>query len=78
MIHIDATVMWPPPEDWTEVVVLWDDVLAGPKYPIKQILDWLEAAPGGKYHLHGYNSTEGFAFRFKNPRDATHFKLKWL
>lgn len=68
---------WPPP-DWTEVVVLWDEILGEPGYPIKQILEWLDDAPGGKFHLHGYNSTEGFSFRFHNPTDATHFKLRWL
>ena len=74
MIKTDT---WPPPI-WTEVVVLWDDVLHGPKYPIKEILEWLETAPGGDYHIHGYESTEGFSFRFRNPEDATHFKLRWL
>jgi hypothetical protein len=69
--------LWPPPV-WTEVVVLWTDVLGGPQYPIKQILEWVETAPGDNYHLHGYHSTEGFSFRFENPEDATHFKLKWL
>jgi hypothetical protein len=78
MIHITATFMWPPPDNWDEVVVLWDDILGGPKYPIKDILAWLDDVPGGEYHLHGYQSTEGFSIRFKNPEDATHFKLRWL
>ncbi len=68
--------LWPPP-DWTEVVVLWDDILGGPQLPINEILVWVEHEPGDEYHLHGYRSTEGFAFRFKNPQDAVHFKLKW-
>jgi hypothetical protein len=68
---------WPPPK-WTEVVVLWDDILGGPGYPIQKILYWIDKEPGGRYHLHGYNSTEGFAFRFENPGDAVHFKLRWL
>jgi hypothetical protein len=68
---------WPPP-DWTEVVVLWDEILGAPGYPIKEILDWMDSAPGGEFHLHGYNSTEGFSFRFRDPEDATYFKLRWL
>jgi hypothetical protein len=68
---------WPPP-DWTEVVVLWDEILKPPGYPIKKILEWVDQAPGGEFHLHGYNSTEGFSFRFRNPQDATYFKLRWL
>jgi hypothetical protein len=70
--------MWPPPDNWVEVIVLWDDVLSGPQYPIGEILNWIDNASGGEYHLHGYQSTEGFCFRFKNPADATHFKLRWL
>ena len=65
-------------DSWTEIVVLWDDVLGGPRYPIREILEWLEEYPGGRYHLHGWNSTEGFCFRFENPEDATYFKLRWL
>jgi len=68
---------WPPP-DWTEVIVLWDEVLGGPRYPIREILEWIDTAPGGEFHLHGYRSTEGFSFRFRNPNDAVYFKLKWL
>ena len=65
-------------DSWEEVIILWEDVFSGPKYPIRKILDWIDTAPGDCYHLHGWNSTEGFCFRFKNPNDATHFKLKWL
>jgi len=25
------------------------------------ILDWVDATPGGLYHLHGYGEIEGFA-----------------
>jgi hypothetical protein len=78
MKHITADKMWPPPNNWTEVVVCWTDVLEGPRYPIQKIFNWLEQTPGGDYHIHGYRSTEGFSFRFKNPGDATHFKLRWL
>ena len=78
MNHIKSDQLWPPPDDWTEVIVLWQDVLQAPYYPITPILEWLESAPGGDYHIHGYESTEGFSFRFRNPEDATHFKLRWL
>ena len=67
-----------PYPNWTEVLVLWTDIIQAPFYPIKDILDWLETAPGGCFHLHGYHSTEGFAFRFEDPRDAFLFRLKWL
>jgi hypothetical protein len=65
-------------DSWTEVIILWDDVMGGPRYPIREILAWIKDAPGGRYHLYGFNSTEGFAFRFENPADAVHFKLRWL
>ena len=68
---------WPPP-DWHEVVVLWQDIMHPPEYPIRRILDWVEEAPGGDYHLHGYKATEGFAFRFARARDATLFRIMWL
>jgi hypothetical protein len=42
-----------------------------------EIVAWVDAYPGAEYHLHGYRSTEGFAFRFSNPDDALIFKLKW-
>lgn len=67
---------WPPP-NWTEVVILWRDILDKPLYPIKDILAWVENQPGGQYHLHGWRATEGFAFRFERPEDATAFALKW-
>ena len=68
-----------PPPDWEEVILLWDDILRnGNDYPIREILDWLPDAPGGRYHIHGYKFDKGFCFRFENPADATYFKLKWL
>jgi hypothetical protein len=78
MKHITSDQLWPPPADWIEVVVLWDDVLNGPRFPIKQMLEWLEDTPGGDYHIHGFESTKGFSFRFRNAGDATHFRLRWL
>jgi hypothetical protein len=27
--------------------------------------------------VHGWQSTQGFAFRFENPHDAIMFKLTW-
>jgi hypothetical protein len=67
-----------PYPKWEKVLILWDNITNHPHYPIKEILDWIDDAPGGRYHLHGYKSTEGFEFRFENPKDATYFKLKWL
>jgi hypothetical protein len=67
-----------PHPDWTEVLVLWDNIMNHPHYSIREILDWIDSAPGGKYHLHGHNYTDGFEFRFERPEDATYFKLKWL
>ncbi len=68
---------WPPPP-WTEVVVLWEDILNPPNYPIRDILDWVNNFSGDRYHLHGFKATEGFAFRFENPKDAFMFRLMWL
>jgi hypothetical protein len=68
----------PLPNNWVLVIIDWEDILNPPNYQIKEILDWVNEQPGGRYHLHGYKSTEGFAFRFEHPADATYFKLKWL
>lgn len=67
---------WPPPE-WPEVVIRWGTILSNNSYSVRDMLDWIDDAPGGQYHLHGYKSTEGFAFRFKHEEDATMFSLKW-
>ena len=67
-----------PHPEWEEVVITWDEILRPPYYPIREILDWVDYTPGGRYHLHGYQHDHGFAFRFENPADATYFKLKWL
>lgn len=69
--------MWPPP-DWSEVIVLWKDIM-DMKFSgrAREMLDWVDKTEGGNYHLHGYKSTEGFAFRFENPYDAIVFRLKW-
>jgi hypothetical protein len=42
-----------------------------------EIIAWVEAYPGAEYHLHGFRSIEGFAFRFSNPDDALIFQLRW-
>jgi hypothetical protein len=68
---------WPPPENWTEVTIMWADMLDNPDLHPRSIMAWLDAVPGGLYHLHGYRSTEGFAFRFKDAKDAMLFRLKW-
>ena len=68
---------WPPPEDWYQVVISWDTMWEHSDCNPNEIVAWVEAYPGAEYHLHGYRSTEGFAFRFSDPDDALIFKLKW-
>lgn len=67
-----------PHPEWEEVIIPWGEILGPPRYPIKQILEWVDVAPGGRYHLHGHKGVDGFAFRFENPADATLFRLRWL
>jgi hypothetical protein len=70
--------MWPPPDDWTEVVIPWTEMLV--PFTFRQplvIIKWIEDQPGGCYHLHGWQATEGFAFRFERAEDATAFALRW-
>jgi hypothetical protein len=75
MIKFDT---WPPPNNWTEVVISWKAMLVpGTHRQARAILDWVEQQPGGKYHLHGWRATEGFAFRFERLEDAVTFSLKW-
>jgi hypothetical protein len=74
MIQLEA---WPPP-DWTEVVVTWTTMLANADRSPNAIIRWCHCYPSHRrWHLHGYKSTEGFAFRFEDPRDATAFGLRW-
>ena len=67
---------WPPP-DWVECVIHWDYILDSPVHP-QDLYNWCDnhSSPS-RYHVHGWQSTEGFAFRFEDPRDAILFKLKW-
>jgi len=68
---------WPPP-DWSEIVVSWDTMLERSDMAPNEITEWCCRMPGhGRWHLHGYKSTEGFAFRFEDQRDATMFQLRW-
>lgn len=67
---------WPPP-NWTEVVITWDEILADKKLKPQMLYDWCEQHTTGRYHVHGWQSTEGFAFRFENPKDATVFAIIW-
>ena len=73
MIQFQA---WPPPK-WTEIVVTWDVILDGFTKP-QDYYDWCDNYDSeGRYHVHGWKSTEGFAFRFEKPEDATLFALYW-
>lgn len=67
---------WPPPK-WAEVVITWDQILDDPKLNPNMLYEWCEQRPGGRFHVHGWRSTEGFAFRFENKKDATVFALMW-
>jgi len=73
---LEKVEAWPPPE-WPSVTIFWDDILEGPCYPIREILQWIDDAPGDNYHLSGLDDARGFDFRFQNPQDATYFRLKW-
>ena len=67
---------WPPPK-WTEIVVPWNKILDSKDSTARDILDWVDSAPGGRYHLHGLDAGDGFAFRFERPRDAVMFAVRW-
>lgn len=67
---------WPPPE-WTEVVITWDQILEDRQLNPNMLYDWCDKRPGGMYHVHGWRSTEGFAFRFERKSDAVLFALNW-
>lgn len=67
---------WPPP-DWPEVIISWKTMLEHSDHRPNAIIHWVNNEPGGRYHLHGYQSTEGFAFRFEQPEDAMIFALRW-
>jgi hypothetical protein len=82
MAHIEQTKeitrqfkAWPPP-DWTECIVTWDWIMSDAGCHPQDIYNWCEEH-SGRYHVHGWRSTEGFAFRFENPHDAIMFKLTW-
>jgi hypothetical protein len=42
-----------------------------------EVIAWVRETTTGRWHLSGWRSTEGFSFRFEDPRDATKFALKW-
>lgn len=68
---------WPPPEGWAEVVITWQQMLDHADYAPNAIEQWCEQNIQERWHLHGYQQTEGFAFRFEDPREAVLFALKW-
>jgi hypothetical protein len=63
--------------DWTEVVITWDQILEDNCLNPNMLYDWCSKCKGGMYHVHGWKSTEGFAFRFERKSDAVLFALKW-
>ena len=60
------------------MVIPWSKMLLEHDNNPNNILSWVDSTPGGRYHLHGWRSTEGFAFRFERPVDATLFTLRWI
>ena len=74
---MDQLELWPPP-GWTECVVSWKHILESKEVRPQELYDWCKNHPSpSRYHVHGWQSTEGFAFRFEDPRDAIMFKLTW-
>ena len=69
--------LWPPP-DWYECVVTWDSILESKEVHPRELYEWCDGySSPGRYHVHGWQSTKGFAFRFEDPYDAIVFKLRW-
>ena len=60
------------------MVIPWSKMLLEHDNNPNNILSWVDHTPGGRYHLHGWRSTEGFTFRFERPQDATLFALRWI
>ena len=74
---MDQLTCWPAP-DWTECVVSWDYILHHRTLYPQILYDWCNNhVSTGRYHVHGWQATQGFAFRFENPQDAIIFKLQW-
>jgi len=68
---------WPPPA-WTECVITWNWILESYPGSPNDIYVWCDQYPSSsRYHVHGWHSTEGFAFRFEDPQDAIIFQLTW-
>ena len=74
---MDQLTLWPPPE-WHECVVSWKYIMETKEIRPQELYDWCEQHPSlCRYHVLGWQSTEGFAFRFEDAYDAIIFKLKW-
>jgi hypothetical protein len=74
---MNQMILWPPP-GWHECVVSWKYITETKEIRPQELYDWCKNHPSeGRYHVHGWQSTEGFAFRFENPHDAIMFKLTW-
>ena len=65
------------PPKWTEVVITWDRILEDKTINPNMLYEWCDKRKGGMYHVHGWQSTAGFAFRFERKSDAVMFALKW-
>ena len=74
---MDQLEIWPPPE-WEECVISWERIFEQPRLSPNNLYEWCAEHPSdSRFHVHGWESTEGFAFRFENPADALLFKLRW-
>ena len=71
MIEVEG---WPPP-NWTSVKLSWEWAMLHYTHNPNDIYHWVLNAPGGRFHLSGYGTSEGFDYRFENPADATYFTL---
>lgn len=68
---------WPPPK-WTEVVIEWNYILNNTDSGPRCYYEWChDHNSRGRFHVHGWRQTEGFAFRFEYPKDANWFILRW-
>ena len=66
---------WPPPEDWESIKISWDWTLRHYTHNPNDIYHLVLGSPGGRFHLSGYGTSEGFEYRFEDPKDATWFSL---
>lgn len=70
--------------------ISWEVMLDHADHAPNDIIAWVESAPGGSWHLSGwdewtrleshgrdYKGIDGFEFRFERREDAVMFALRW-